>query len=91
MGTRRDERYDTASVRVAIRDVDVVAETTTSDAMHHHHRPNTRKTRARDETPNLRCDAFEIFDRKKSCVYGTKKWLFSKKLKISRVGIWCRV
>ncbi len=25
MGTRRDERYDTASVRVAIRDLDVAA------------------------------------------------------------------
>ncbi len=89
MGTPRDERYARARDRVASRrERRRVGD---DEMMPRCHASSTgqRKTRAKhrisDETGS------RFFDWKKSYVYGTKKLLFSKKMKISWVGIWCRV
>ena len=89
MGTPRDERYEGASVRVASRREDVASETMMIprfiDAS-----TGTGK-RARNTESPFDETLSRFFDWKKSYVYGTKKSLFSKKMKISWVGIWCRV
>ena len=82
--------HEDARVRVASRRRRRRVESRRCDDATIHRATGQRKTRANDrisEKTRLR-----FFDWKKSDVYGMKKSLFSKKkMKISWVGIWCRV
>ena len=91
MGTPRDERYEGASVRVASRREDVASETMMDDSTIHARVDGQNGKRARNTESPFDETLSRFFDWKKSYVYGTKKSLFSKKMKISWVGIWCRV